>query len=311
LITLLEEWIEHVMQETAREFNISLTNIKSAKSVKLVKENIMKTIDRITDVGGFDFGMAVLKYFEGYMNHDDVLCKNAVKWIRGEYTTKTEARQDLGIRTIVDENNYYDMLKNLTRFFTYVGYSGFMINFDESDNLYKIPMPQSREKNYEKILSIYNDCFQGKVEHLFVNFAGTREFLENSRKGLFSYSALKTRLEGNPYETAENRDFAQPVIRIIPLDFNEIFVLLKKLLSIFDFNYSHKSTITDTDIRKFMEAFYNKPGAKEFLTPREVIKDFLYILSILRQNPMLDKKELLKSRYRENDYTEDEEVVEF
>jgi hypothetical protein len=311
LVTLLEKWIEQVMMETAQELHIAFDEIRSEKNAARVKGNIMKTLDKITDVGGFDFGLVVLKYFEGYMNHDDLLCKHAVKWLRGEYTTKTEARQDLGVRNIIEENSYYDMLKNFTRFFCYIGYNGFMINFDESDNLYKIPHPQSRDKNYEKILSIYNDCFQGKVENLFVNFAGTEEFLTNERRGLFSYRALKTRLEGNPFETQVNRDFAQPVIRLLPLDHNEIFVLLRKLRAIFDYHYGIESDINDTDIHKFMEAVYNKPGSKEFLTPREVIKDFLNILSILRQNPGLEKSELFKSCQPETRYIDESEVEEF
>ena len=149
-----------------------------------------------------------------------------------------------------------------------------------------------REKNYEKILTIYNDCFQGKVANLFFNFAGTKEVLENERRGLFSYSALKSRLVVNKYETAEIRDFAQPVIRLMPLNHNEIFVLLKKLKSIFDYNYKTEMQITDSEIGQFMEELFNKPGAFEFLTPREVIRDFLNILNIIRQNPTIDKNKL-------------------
>lgn len=170
--------------------------------------------------------------------------------------------------------------------------SGFMINLDEAINLYKISTSVMREKNYEKILTIYNDCFQGKVSHFFINFAGTREFLENERRGLFSYQALKSRLETNKFETADMRDFAQPVIRLMPLDHNEVFVLLKKLKLIFDYNYKTQIAITDTDIQLFMEEMFNKPGASEFLTPREVIRDFLNILNILRQNPQVDKAKL-------------------
>jgi hypothetical protein len=311
LVTLLEKWIEQVMMETAQEFNIPFDEIRSGMNLERVKGNIMKIIGKIADVGGFDFGVVVLKYFEGYMTHDGFLCKHTVRWLKGEYTTKTEARQDLGIRTIIDESNYYDMLKNFTRFFTYIGYNGFMINFDEADNLYKIPHPQSRDKNYETILSIYNDCFQGKVENLFVNFAGTQQFLENERRGLFSYRALKTRLQGNPFETQEIRDFAQPVIRLLPLDHDEIFVLLQKLREIFDSHYGIRSDIDGTDIQNFMKAVYNKPGAKEFLTPREVIKDFLSILSIIRQNPGIDKSKLLISSHLETGFMDEVGVEEF
>jgi hypothetical protein len=295
LVTLLEKWIRQVMTETAAQLDIPPDHIGEETHIPQVKQNIMKTIDEMTGVGGFDFGMVVLKYFEGYVTHDDLLCKHAVKWLKGEYTTKTEARQDLGVRNIVDDTNYYDMLKNFARFFTYTGYSGFMVNLDEAGNLYKISHPHGREKNYEQILSIYNDCFQGKVEHLLVNIAGTEEFLENDRRGLYSYQALKTRLAGNPFETLQNRDFDQPVIRLLPLDHEEVFVLLQKIKLVFNFHHSVESAVGDDDIHLFMEALYNRPGANEFLTPREVIKDFLSILSLLRQNPGLDKDQLIKT----------------
>jgi hypothetical protein len=292
LSTLLEKWIEQVVTRTAQENNIPVTDIRGEQYLKLIQDDIMKTINEITDVGGFDFGIVVLKYYEGYIQDNEELRRSALKWLKGEYRTKTEARQELGVREIVNDLNYYDMLKNFCRLFVSMGYSGFMVNLDEAINLYKISTGALREKNYEKILSIYNDCFQGKVSNFFINFAGTKEFLENERRGLFSYQALKSRLETNKFETQEIRDFAQPVIRVMPLDHNEIFVLLHKLKSIFDLHYKVHMNISDEDIHLFMEEMFNKPGASEFLTPREVIRDFLNILSILRQNPELDKKKL-------------------
>jgi hypothetical protein len=292
LPTLLEKWIEQIITKTAEENKILLTEIRNEQYFKLIQNNIMKTINEITDVGGFDFGTVVMKYYEGYIKEDEQLRRNALKWLKGEYRTKTEARQDLGVREVINDLNYYDMLKNFCKLFVSMGYSGFMVNLDEAINLYKISTSVMREKNYEKILSIYNDCFQGKVSNLFINFAGTKEFLENQRRGLFSYDALKTRLAPNKFETAEIRDFAQPVIRLLPLDHNEIFVLLKKLKAIFDYNYKIEISITDNEIQQFMEELFNKPGASEFLTPREVIRDFLSILNVIRQNPTLDKNKL-------------------
>ncbi|MDR2238136.1 MAG: ATP-binding protein [Chryseobacterium sp.] len=292
LQTLLEKWIEQVITGTAEKNNISLTDIRNDQYTGLIRSAIMKTVNEITEVGGFDFGSVIVKYYDGYISGDDQLRRNALKWLKGEYKTKTEAKQDLGVREIINDSNYYDMLKNFCKFFVSMGYSGFMINLDEAVNLYKISTAATREKNYEKILSIYNDCFQGKVSNLFINFAGTKEFLENERRGLFSYQALKTRLETNKFETLEIRDFAQPVIKLTPLDHNEIFVLLKKLKLIFDFNYKTELNVSDEDISAFMEEMFNKPGASEFLTPREVIRDFLNILNIIRQNPGADKKRL-------------------
>jgi len=292
LPTLMEKWIEQIVTKTAEENKISLPEIRSEQYLKLIQANIMKTINEITDVGGFDFGMVVMKYYEGYIKDDEQLRRNALKWLKGEYRTKTEAKQDLGVREVINDLNFYDMLKNFCKLFVNIGYSGFIVNLDEAINLYKIATSVMREKNYEKILAIYNDCFQGKVTNLFFNFAGTKEVLENERRGFFSYNALKSRIETNKFETAELRDFAQPVIHLIPLDHNEIFVLLKKLKAIFDHNYKTKINISDIDIQKFMEEIFNKPGASEFLTPREVIRDFLSILSIIRQNPDVDKNKL-------------------
>lgn len=295
LPTLLDKWIEQVVSQTAQLNNIPITEIRDEKYLNLIQNNIMQTINEVTDTGGFDFGIVVIKYYEGYIKNDEYLRRCALKWLKGEYQTKTEARQDLGVREIVNDLNYYDMLKNFCRLFVSIGYSGFMINLDEAVNLYKISTSTMRAKNYEKILTIFNDCFQGKVANFFINFSGTKEFLENERRGLFSYDALKTRLETNKYETMEFRDLAQPVIKLVPLTHSEIFVLLKKLKEIFEFNHKTEIDITDDEIQMFMEEMFNKPGADEFLTPREVIRDFLNILSLLRQNPNVVKTELFKA----------------
>jgi len=293
LPTLLDKWIEQVVSHTAQVNNIQISEIRDEKYFNLIQSNIMQTVNEVTETGGFDFGVVVIKYYEGYIKNDEFLRRSALRWLKGEYSTKTEARQDLGVREIVNDLNYYDMLKNFCRLFVSIGYSGFMINLDEAINLYKISTANMRAKNYEKILTIFNDCFQGKVSNLFINFAGTKEFLENERRGLFSYDAIKTRLETNKFETLEYRDLAQPVIKLVPLNHNEIFVLLKKLKEIYDINFNINIHVDDADIQLFMEEMFNKPGASEFLTPREVIRDFLSILSILRQNPSADKKTLI------------------
>lgn len=292
LPTLLEKWIEHIISSTAAQHHIPLTEIRRETHLGLIQANIIKTINTLTEVGGADLSQVVLKYYEGYFTADEQLCRNALKWLKGEYRTKTQAKHDLGVREIINDANYYDMLKNLGKLFVNLGYSGFMINLDEAVNLYKISTPAMREKNYEKILSIYNDCFQGKVSHLFFNFAGTYEFLENKRRGLFSYEALKSRLESNKYETPECRDFAQPVLKLMPLTHNEIFVLLNTLKLIFELNYNTKIPVGNPDIQRFMELIYNKPGAAEFLSPRELIRDFLNALNIMRQNPHIQKATL-------------------
>ncbi len=147
LPSLLEKWIEQVMEFTAKESDVSLTEIRNEQYLPLIQQNIFKTINEITEVGGYDFGVIVMKYYEGgYIQGDDYLRRNALRWLKGEYRTKTEARQDLGVREIINDQNYYDMLKNFTKLFVSMGYSGFMINLDEAVNLYKISNSLTREK---------------------------------------------------------------------------------------------------------------------------------------------------------------------
>jgi hypothetical protein len=249
----------------------------------------------LSDVGSFNFGQAIYKYYEGYATDNLLLRQNALKWLKGEYTTKTEAKEDLGVREIINDQNYYDMIRNFTSFFVSIGYSGFVVNLDEAINLYKISNSTMREKNYEKLLTIYNDSLQGGSSHLLINIAGTKDFLEDRRRGLFSYEALRSRLEANRFETTEFRDFAQPVIKLIPLDYHEIFVLLKNLNEIFNVQYNTAIQIRDEEIKAFMEHLLNQPGASEFLTPREIIREFLNALSIMRQNPSVDRTKLFSS----------------
>ena len=210
LSIILEKWIENVAEKTAKENNIEPYNIRTVENLPLVKRNILETIKHLTDVGAFEFGEVLTKYYEGFITENIELKRMALKWLRGEYTTKTEARQDLGVREIIDDENYYPILRNWTKFFVAIGYSGLVVNLDEAINLYKIIHPQTRDKNYEKILNIYNDCMQGRTNNLMFNFGGTKEFLEDHRRGLFSYDALKSRLASNKLETAEIRDYSQP-----------------------------------------------------------------------------------------------------
>lgn len=314
LPVIIEKWIEANIMKIAEEKNIPPEDLRKNENINIVQTGIIKTLNEITDVGGFDFGLVITKYFEGYINGDDFLKKSSLRWLRGEYTTKTEARLSLGVREIVNDSNYYDMLKNFSKFFKQIGYKGFVINLDEAINLYKITNSLMREKNYEKILSMYNDCYQNRGNNIFINIAGTNEFLSNETRGLFSYPALKSRLILNKFETQEIRDFSQPVIRMLPLTHSELFVLLKNIKAVFDFNYSISINISEKEIRQFMEELFNKPGAGDFLTPREVIKEFLDILNILKQNPTLDKKSLfekieVKKSINDNSLTSDIEII--
>lgn len=313
LTTLLEKWISSVMSKVAEDHKINLSDLYLPKNIKLVEQQILKVVNNLTDACSFEIGYVVCKYFEAYVTGDDQLRKYALKWLQGEYTSKLEARQMLGVHEIVNDQNYFEVLCGLSRLFVSMGYAGLMVNLDEAINLYKIPLSTMREKNYEKLLSFYNYCYQGTGRNLFINIAGTKEFLLNERRGLYCYEALRSRLQINKYSTMQGiQDFSQPVICIEPIGMEDILILLKNLREIFKIRHNCDISISDEDVVKFMEEIYNRPGAKDFLLPRDVIREFLNILNTLRQNPQLSFASLMKGL--PDEFTEptanEEEVIE-
>ncbi|RWZ58002.1 biotin carboxylase [Halobacillus fulvus] len=287
--TILEKWINDIQMKVVNENGYEGTELNNPLYIKDVETEIQSVILKMEDLtGGFDFIRVLTLYFKGFVQEDPELQRSVLKWIRGEYLTKTDARQELGVRGIVDDSNYYQYLKVIAVFIRQIGYQGLVVNFDEAINLYKITHSESRKKNYETILKMYNDTLQGNVEGLYITFSGTKTFLEDERKGLYSYGALKRRLEVNQFETEEFRDLAQPVIKLIPLDQNDTFVLLRKLRDIHATHYKYETFISDEQIVEFLKQQYAKPGATEFLTVGHIIRAFLGALNLLHQNPNMD-----------------------
>ena len=290
LETILEKWINEIQLKVANEKGYENPDFNNENFVNDVKKKINTTINSVDELtGGYDYASVLNTYFDAYIKDDEDRRRCALRWLRGEYSTKSEARENLGVRDIINDSNYYDYIKVLVKFIKQIGYSGLVINLDEAINLYKINHPQARDKNYETILKIFNDTLQGNLEGLYITFGGTPEFLEDERKGLFSYEALKGRLKGNKFETKEFRDLSQPVIKLIPLSYNEQFVLLKKLRDIHAVHYEYPCNITDDEIKSFIKKEYSRPGAVERITPRDIITSFLGALDILYQNPNYDK----------------------
>ncbi|TBL76131.1 ATP-binding protein [Paenibacillus thalictri] len=295
LQTIIEQWITNVQFAVQQENNLTDISYDDPKFVAAVKLKISSVLSQLEDlVGGFDFAKILGSYFDAYIQDNRHLQTCVLRWLRGEYATRTEARNDLGVRDIIDDQNWYDYLKLFSKFVTHVGYSGLVINFDEAINLYKISHAQTREKNYEIILSMFNDITQGKAEHMYVTYAGTSEFLEDDRRGLFSYEALKRRLVTNRFETAEFRDLAQPVIRLSTLRKEELFVLLQKITSIHSTHHNYQETITEQDLKGFLLSIYSRPGAEAMITPGEVVRDFIGALNVLHQNSAMDCTTIFK-----------------
>lgn len=293
LPALIERWISTVQANVSAKEGIAAG---SPAFTSAVQAQILATVSAMEElVHGFDFGTVVSAYYHGYVEGNEELKSAAMRWLRGEFNTKKEACDALGVRAIIDDENYYDYLKALARFAHDVGYAGLIVCLDEAVNLYKITNSISRNNNYEKVLNIVNDCLQGRASYMGFVFCGTPEFLQDQRRGLFSYEALRSRLAPSRFANDDLRDFSSPVLILPPLTPEEIYVLLQKVLDI------HREVIlgsrgVDNDaIVAYMEESLRRIGAKEFATPRDLVREFVNLLNLLAQYPDKTWREILSS----------------
>ena len=242
--------------------------------------------------GGYDFAEVIARYWEGFDNGDEQLCSSALRWLRAEYTTKTEARKALGVRTIIDDANVYDQLKLLSLFIREAGYKGLLISLDEMVNIHKLTSSQARKGNFEQILRILNDVLQGNTSYISFIMAGTPEFLMDTRRGLYSYEALQTRLMENPFAQDGLIDMSGPVIRLANLTQEDIFILLCNIRRVVQGN---SPVLPNSALEAFMSHCSNHIGDAYFQTPRNTVKAFVNLLAVLEQNPDADWKTLVGS----------------
>ena len=292
LVQIISRWLSSLQTKIISEKKVSLDSkeLEIEMSAEILK--IANDLENL--VCGFDFAAVILKYYIAYKNGDENTKSAAVKWLRGEYATKTEARADLSVGMIIDDFNWYDFIKLLAVFVRRIGYKGLVIFIDECVNLYKITNKISRENNYEKILSMFNDTLQGKAEGLGIFLGGTPQFLEDNRRGLYSYEALKSRLTEGKFVSAKYKNLMGPIIRLERLSDDEIFALALRIYSLHQNYYGYEKKLGENDILEFLKTYMSRVGAASLVTPREIIRDFLTVLDILYQNPEADFNEILK-----------------
>lgn len=247
-------------------------------------------------VGGFDFASVINSYYRAETEGSDELKSACLRWLRGEYTTKTEAREYLSVGSLISDDNWYDYIKLWAEFVKSIGYRGFVVFIDECVNLYKITNRVSRENNYEKILSMFNDTLQGRAPGLCMIMGGTPQFLEDTRRGLFSYEALRSRLaDGRFTGSGEFRDMLGPVIRLRRLSDNELFALISRLTKLHGMYYSWEPRVTEEQQAQFLREAVSRTGADTMMTPREMIRDYMSVLNILLQNPSAGFTDVVRS----------------
>ena len=248
--------------------------------------------------GGYDFATVIARYWEGFDTGNEDLKSGALRWLRGEYATRTDARRDLDVRTIVDEASIYDHLKLLSLFVREAGYRGLLVSLDEMVNLYKIVSSQARQSNYEQLLRILNDVLQGTARNLGFIMGGTPEFLMDTRRGLYSYQALQSRLAENAFARDGMVDLSGPVIRLANLSPEDMYVLLSNIRRVMQ---NEKNAVPDKALTAFMAHCSGRIGNAYFRTPRNTVKEFVNMLSVLDQNPGTQWQALIGSVNPEED----------
>ena len=313
LTLILDRWINSVQSQVAQS-GIANDDPKFEAEVDKKIYAVILSLNEL--VHGFDFAKLLNMYYHAYMSNDDETKAKVLKWFRGEYSHKTEAKKDLGVDIIISDSDWYEYLKLFAAFFRQAGYAGLMIMIDELVNIFKIPNAISRQYNYEKILTMYNDTLQGKAKYLGIIMCGTPQAIEDRRRGVYSYEALRSRLATGKFVQNGARDMYAPVIKLQPLTAEEMLVLTEKLADMHANLYGYERTITDDDLAQFIKIEYARVGADTNITPREIIRDFIELLDIVWQNPDTKITDLLNSdRFnyakseavsdnKEQDYTE-------
>ncbi len=293
LTLILDRWISSVQSETAAESGLP---VDSPEFSAAVEKKIFEVINSLSElVHGFDFAKLLTVYYRAHINADDEMKGRVIKWFRGEYVTKTEARAELGVNIIITDDDWYEYIKLFAAFLRKAGYSGLLMLVDELVNIYKIPNGITRQYNYEKILTMYNDTLQGKASYLGIIMCGTPQCIEDTRRGVYSYEALRSRLAEGRFGREGVRDMLAPVIKLAPLTNEEMLVLTEKLAAIHAELFGYEQKLGSEELADFIRLEFSRVGAESSITPREVIRDFIELLDIIYQNPAINAAGLLRS----------------
>ena len=315
LTLILDRWINSIRTETMEKTGLSP---EAPGFSDAVEKRIYEVINSLNEmVHGFDFSRLLTLYYKASVSGDDDTKAKAVKWFRGEYSTKTEAKKELGINIIISDDDWYEYIKLFAIFLTKAGYSGMLVLIDELVNIYKIPNSITRQYNYEKILTMYNDTLQGKAKYLGIIMGGTPQCIEDNRRGVYSYEALRSRLAEGRFGREGIKDMLAPVIHLVPLTYEEMTVLTEKLADIHAQLFGYEQKLTQEDMIKFIQVEFGRIGTDSHITPREVIRDLIELLDILYQNPDIVPSEFIspeKLSFSEPDMNaqaDSEEFAEF
>lgn len=312
LSLVLDRWISTAQSETLQETGFGLGTIELAKAVD--KKIYTVTMQLSEMIHGYEFATLISKYYHAYVDGDDDTKMKIIRWFRGEYSLKREAKEELGVNILITDDDWYDYIKLFAVFFRLAGYTGMMIMIDELVNIFKIPNTITRQYNYEKMLTMYNDTLQGKARYLGIIMGSTPQALEDRRRGIYSYEALRSRLSQGKFQDENMHDMFAPVICLEPLTPEEMLVLCEKLSDMHAGLYGYERSIGTAELGAFISLEYSRVGAEQNITPREIIRDFIELLNLKYQKPNIDLGVLLRApefSYAKPEVVSDETDEEF
>lgn len=293
LSLILDRWINSVQSSAVAESGLTPGD---DNLTKIVDKKIYEVTSSLSEmVHGFEFARLISAYYHAYVNGDDESKMKIIRWFRGEYSTKRESKEELGVNIIISDDDWYDYLKLFATFFRLAGYVGMMIMIDELVNIYKISNSIIRQNNYEKILTMYNDTLQGKAKYIGIIMGATPQTIEDKRRGVFSYEALRSRLSEGKFSKPGVRDLLAPVIRLEALNAEEMLILCEKLTDIHADLYDYEKKLSTNDLAGFVKIEFERVGADVNITPREVIRDFIELLDLMYQHKDMSINDLLSS----------------
>ena len=293
LSLILDRWINSVQSSAVAESGLTPGD---DNLTKIVDKKIYEVTSSLSEmVHGFEFARLISAYYHAYVNGDDETKMKIIRWFRGEYSTKRESKEELGVNIIISDDDWYDYLKFFAIFFRLAGYVGMMIMIDELVNIYKISNSITRQNNYEKILTMYNDTLQGKAKYIGIIMGATPQTIEDKRRGVFSYEALRSRLSEGKFSKPGVRDLLAPVIRLEALNAEEMLILCEKLADIHADLYDYEKKLSIQDLAGFVKIEFERVGADVNITPREVIRDFIELLDLMYQHKDMSITDLLSS----------------
>ncbi|MBL4795485.1 MAG: DUF2791 family P-loop domain-containing protein [Pseudomonadales bacterium] len=234
---------------------------------------------------GFDFIQVIQAYWTALDTDNTALHDASLRWIRGEYLTKALAKKELGVCSIIDDNNCFDCLKMMAQFVKLSGFSGLVVLTDELGSVYNIRDKRARLNNFDAILNIVNESWLGVSPNIGYFFFTTPELFTDKKRGIQEHPALSSRLTENRFSSDTLRDWTSPVMRLTSFTDANISQLFANLLFIFCIGKHENLTLYKDDLSEVIGLLKTMLNESYYKNPRNTIKSFLDFLAIRECNP--------------------------